>query len=159
MIVPYLADYKDVAYRAISVNKNIYSDKIRKGDIVKDKGYMSASVNVFNSRKWAEEWAAGDTYNPEQEINIFVLDNTVTKKVASTSVLADHLIVSPELEFEVTDISLIPGLETNESQPLKIITLSSPIYADKYKIKNIHSGDIEEKVDHRSRVQKLKFWK
>lgn len=98
-----LNDYDGLAYRAVIFPEGVYRGIIQEGDVVADRGFMSASALSINSFDWLNSWTK-NTVKIKGDMAIMILDKNVPKKIASTDFLVDHILVKPGTALRVYKI-------------------------------------------------------
>lgn len=128
--------YSGAAYRAVKTDEGIYGTKIRKGDVVMDAGYMSASAIPRHGIRWLEGWTDQLTNNAEPVM--FVLDKDIPKKVAGDGFLADHLLVGPGELAKVSEIHYLPA--TSSRKKLTVVGLKPVGHVERHDVRDIQTG-------------------
>ncbi|EKT4525024.1 hypothetical protein QEM13_004362, partial [Pseudomonas putida] len=64
-----------------------------------------------------------------------VLDETVPKKMAPTTILADHILVTPYTQLKVKEIS-------KASSGMIVVRLKGANHPDRHDLKDIYSGEV-----------------
>ncbi|MBF8743720.1 RHS repeat-associated core domain-containing protein, partial [Pseudomonas guariconensis] len=131
--VSVLEDYEGVAYRMLTVPTGVYGNEIRENDVVIDQGYMSASALLRNTIGWGD-WATRLAGEGADQVAL-VLDETVPKKMAPTTILADHILISPLTQLKVKEIS-------KASSGTTVVRLKSADHAYRHDLKDIYSGEV-----------------
>lgn len=138
--VQHLNDYRGVAYRAMTTTPGLYGKTIKKGDIVSDSGYLSASVLPHNVINWMETWVAARKTTVRKNNLLLVIDKEIPKKVAATSVVKDHVLVLPNELMKVKSIHKVP---TDDSEaPLTVVALRPINDVTGRPVKEIKSGNL-----------------
>ncbi|ORL57472.1 hypothetical protein B7H17_26595 [Pseudomonas putida] len=128
-----LEDYEGVAYRMLKVPTGVYGGTIKENDVVVDPGYMSASKLLRNTIGW-QDWSARLGGEGGDQVAL-LLDETVPKKLAPTSILADHILVTPYTQLKVKEIS-------KASSGMIVVRLKGASHPDRHDLKDIYSGDV-----------------
>lgn len=130
-----LEDYNQPVYRSVYCPPGVYGDLVKEGDIVMDKGFMSASALPVNSIAWRESWSKHRAGSPADEAVMLIVDSNAPKKVASTHLLIDHIIIPPDTRLIVQSIT--PILDFAGRQ-VTIVCLS--LGEKKGVVKDLYSG-------------------
>ncbi|UBM27365.1 RHS repeat protein [Pseudomonas sp. p1(2021b)] len=128
-----LEDYEGVAYRMLTVPPGVYGRQIRENDVVIDQGYMSASALLRNTTGWGD-WATTLAGTGDDQVAL-VLDETVPKKMAPTTFLADHILITPYTQLKVKEIS-------KTGNGMMVVRLKGADHAYRHDVKDIYSGEV-----------------
>ncbi|MFS2157632.1 RHS repeat domain-containing protein [Pseudomonas sp. Pseusp122] len=135
-----LSDYGGVAYRAMTTTLDLYGATIKKGDIVSDSGYLSASVMPHNVIQWMETWVGARKAPLRRNNLLLVIDKDIPKKVAATSVVKDHVLVLPNELMKVKSIHRV--LTPVSEAPLTVVALRPVNDMTGRSVKEIKSGKL-----------------
>ncbi|TKI06863.1 dermonecrotic toxin domain-containing protein [Martelella alba] len=130
-----LYNYDGYAYRSANFPAGVYGKKIVTGDVVLDKGFMSASALPGNSIEWKDQWSKTIARSANDQV-IFVIDRHVPKKVAGTGFLVDHLLLKPGTALKIVEIM---AAEDRHGMPVKVICVASGV--EHRLAKDIFSGE------------------
>ncbi len=129
-----LKDFTHPVYRAVYCPPGVYGGLIKEGDVIMDQGFMSASALPLNSLEWKTGWSKGVSH-PRDVPVIFIIDSQVGKKIASTHLLLDHIIIRPRTPCKVESISSVLDAK---GQQVSVVCLSQG--EDGEGVKDIYSG-------------------
>ncbi|MEA9390299.1 DUF6543 domain-containing protein [Acerihabitans sp. TG2] len=130
-----LKDYIFPVYRAVYCPPEVYGGLIVEGDVIMDKGFMSASALPLNSLEWENSWSKNQAAHVRDVPVIFIVDRKVGKKIASTHLLLDHILIPPKTLLKVERISAVSDASGRE---VSVVCLSQGKRAGP--VKNIYSG-------------------
>ncbi|WP_157861794.1 hypothetical protein [Erwinia tasmaniensis] len=102
-----LKDYEGFSYRVMTMPA-ARIELLTVGNIVLDKGFASSSA-IFNN---AKEWLA-DKYIRKSKRNkyiVIVYGKEIRKKIAGTSLLTDHILISPGEKLNICAKSEVDGV-------------------------------------------------
>ncbi|MCG9684449.1 hypothetical protein L1D31_18090 [Vibrio sp. Isolate23] len=91
------------AYRIIKTPPSVYGREIKTGDTVMDLGIASASTFPEFARSWLT-WSNGNSGIERNETVHLVYSPSVTKRNASTNIVADHVLIEPSQGLKVRAI-------------------------------------------------------
>lgn len=130
-----LKDFVFPVYRAVYCPPEVYGGLIVEGDVIMDKGFMSSSALPLNSLEWENSWSKNQAAHVHDVPVIFIVDSQVGKKIASTHLLLDHILIPPKTLLKVESISAESDASGRE---VRVVCLSQgqPVEA----VKNIYSG-------------------
>lgn len=136
-----LYDYHGVAYRAAFVSEEGASmlEKAA-GKYIADKGVQSASIELYNLRKWSEDpFIKTPNNNNGVKVN-YIFDRSISKKNLSAGFVKDHVAVPPGTMMKVTAVKKENGelfvycTSGAEKQPQ---TVFDPYSGRKYSAKEV----------------------
>ncbi|WP_413726474.1 dermonecrotic toxin domain-containing protein [Sodalis sp. RH16] len=129
-------DFNGYAFRVAEYPRGVYGQAVQEGDIVADKGFMSASALPVNCVGWKEGWTRQFSKTRGDQI-IVIFDKNVPKKIAGTGFLIDHILVKPRTPLNVVSITPADDLKGN---PVLIVSVSRAKSARR--IKDIFTGKV-----------------
>ncbi|NDL63484.1 dermonecrotic toxin domain-containing protein [Acerihabitans arboris] len=98
-----LNDWGPFAYRSAIYPTGVYGGLIKEGDVIIDRGFMSASAIPINSIEWLNNWTRNIARIKGDRV-IMIFDKSVPKKIASNDFLTDHVLVKPGTPLKVLSI-------------------------------------------------------
>ncbi len=113
-------DFDSYAFRTVEYPAGVYGQSVREGDIVIDKGFMSASALPGNCIGWKESWTKQFSKTKGDQI-IIIFDKNVPKKIAGTGFLIDHILIKPMTALKVVSITPADDIKGN---PVYIVGVS-----------------------------------
>ncbi|XBS69421.1 DUF6543 domain-containing protein [Acerihabitans sp. KWT182] len=113
-------DFDGYAFRAVEYPAGIYGQSVQTGDIVMDKGFMSASALPVNCIGWKESWTRQFSKIRGDRI-IVIFDKDVPKKIAGTGFLIDHILIKPRTPLKVVSITPADDLK---GKPVYIVCVN-----------------------------------
>ncbi len=115
-----LKDFGGYAYRSVECPRAVYANAIKEGDMIMDRGFMSASAIPINCLKWRSGWTRNTSKVTGASV-IMVFDASVPKKIASTSFLVDHILIQPRTALRV--MSMTSAVD-NKGERVTIVCVS-----------------------------------
>ncbi|TCV96575.1 hypothetical protein EDC52_10415 [Biostraticola tofi] len=131
-----MQDFPGRAYRVMTTAAGVYGAKIGVGDIVMDKGFMSASALPVNCLDWKNSWVRKQTA-VDSDMVILIIESGTPKKNAGSAFLPDHILVKPNTLLRVENML---DSQDDEGHEIKIISLSHGWRGTE--VKNIFSGEV-----------------
>lgn len=100
-----LYDYHGIAYRAAYVSEEGASmlEKAT-GKYIADKGVQSASIELYNLRKWSQDPFIKTSNNNNQVKVNYIFDRSISKKNLAAGFVKDHVAVAPGTMMKVTAV-------------------------------------------------------
>lgn len=129
-----LDEFDKPAYRSATYPAGVYNQKIKAGDSVADRGFMSASALPTNSVEWLNNWTRNVARISGDRV-IMIFDKSVRKKIASSDFLIDHLLVQPGTPLKVESIRTVQNIA---GENVCLVGVSQGSGADG--LKDIYSG-------------------
>ncbi len=129
-----LNDYNSYAFRSVEYPAGIYGRQIVEGDVIADKGFMSASALAGNSIGWKDSWSRNIVETKGEHI-IMVFDKNIPKKNAGTGFLVDHILIKPRTPLKV--VSIMIATDT-KGIPVRIVCVNKSMGSRL--LKDIYSG-------------------
>ncbi|MFZ4214326.1 hypothetical protein ACOZB2_23220, partial [Pantoea endophytica] len=137
----FMDDYNGYAYRAITVPAGVYGKKIKTGNLILDKGIMSAFALPQNAIHWMEFWLERNLFcSTPSEFVFFIFDESIHKKKASDELIPDNILINPGELFCISEMIFIEGDDTVQSATL--VVLKKALAHDEVVVKDIYSGNI-----------------
>lgn len=108
-----------------------------------DPGYMSTSVDPDSAIKWLKEWTdvKPDAWEGQQRL-LLGFDKQIPKTMASTRLLANHVLIEPMTHMRVTDIQSVQLPQRGPDSQVMVVGLTLENDISRHDLHHIVSGRI-----------------